>query len=133
MYFRANFAKMFTIGILHNIFSPFLLSQIVRILHLQQLHFELLHSTNFIPKYSFTSNQNQNYSLHKNYSNSSIARKLMGRSKEINQIWTRGKGTEIQFSVIFGCLNQTFISGRETGQKQSIFIIEIQVHLTCGE
>ena len=39
----------------------------------------------------------------------------MGKSKEIKQSWTRAKNFEIWFCVIFGCYDQNFVSGRETG------------------
>ena len=39
----------------------------------------------------------------------------MGQNKEIKQIWKGLKNFDICFSVMFGCYDQSFFSGRETG------------------
>ena len=40
----------------------------------------------------------------------------MEHCKEFKQNWIGPKNVDIYFSVIFGCYDQSFIYGRETGQ-----------------
>ena len=42
---------------------------------------------------------------------------LMEQSKEIKRNWTRPKNFDICFCEIFGCYDQSFIAGRETGHQ----------------
>ena len=44
-----------------------------------------------------------------------IPKKTMGQGKEIKKHWIGAVSFDNCFCVIFGCSDQSFISGRETG------------------